>query len=224
MPDPAAKEMSRRSAIIIGAALLAFMAALMAGYPSRSDSTSGTPFVGPPALATVAEKLGLAPLETATVPSNGQELRIWVAYGSPSGSYLLRLRESKGTVEGQLVAWTWDGASVRQRELEQPQDWAEVRQELEARSIATFAAHDSIRKLCVSQSIPLIVEALSPNGYTHGQHDMATREAAEALAARYPADAEIVHQAAAVVELVHDLARRNGLVAEKVTLPKYGCG
>jgi hypothetical protein len=224
MRNPAAKEMSMRSAIIIGAALLAFMAALMADHPSRGDGASGAQHVGPPALATVAEKLGLAPLETAPAPLTGREFRIWVAYGSPSGSYLLRLRESEGTVEGRLVAWTWDGAGVRQRELAQPQDWAKVRQEIEARSVGTFAAHDSVRTLCISQSIPLIVEALSADGYTHGEHDVATQAAAEVFAARDPADAEIVRQAASLVDFVHDLAIRNGLVAEKVNLPKYGCG
>jgi len=224
MRNAAAKEMSRRSAIIICAALLTFMAALMAEHPSRGDGVSGVQSIGPPGLATVAEKLGLAPLETAPAPSNGRELRIWVSYGSPSGSYLLRLLESNGTVEGRLVAWTWDGAGVRQRELMQPQDWTQVRQELEARSVSTLAAHDSVRTLCISQSIPLIVEALSAGRYTHGEHDVATHEGAEAFAARDPADAEIVRQAASLVDFVHDLASRNGLVAEKVELPKYGCG
>jgi hypothetical protein len=95
MENPAAKEMSRRSAIIIGAALLAFMAALMAGHPSRSDGAPDNPFVGPPALATVAEKLGLAPRETATAPSNGQELRISAAESSaPTLDYSRRSRLS----------------------------------------------------------------------------------------------------------------------------------
>ena len=210
-------ELSRR---ILFVGLLAVTAMVA---PERSPYGADK-IVGPPALAVVARQLGLEPLQTASVPSTGWELRIWVDYGSPAGSYLLQLQNLPSAVAGRVVAWTWDGNAVRARPLGQQQDWAKIARELQGRSVWEVAARDGIRTLCISDRIPLLVESVREGTYRRSQHDVVGRDVAEMVAAEHPEEAKIVQQAASVVEFVRELASRTGLVAEQLPRPHHGCG
>jgi hypothetical protein len=186
--------------------------------PDRAARADGLQCFESLPLDDAAAGLGLAPLRNAAPAPEERELRLWVDYGHPSGSYLLRLRTAAGTVDGELIAWRRNGAEIRTRDVIQPTDWTRVLHELEAHSAWTLPSEPALPppqavSTCLSppQPIALLVEARTDAGYRSYRYETRFRA--------LPADRSNVK---AIIDLVHGLA--NHRPEQIVHLPGSGCG
>lgn len=211
--------MPDRSRVFILRLLCVGCTLLWAGaIPDRTARADGSQLQDPLPLDAAADALGLTPLRKAPPATAGRELRIWVDYDYPTGSYLLLLHNAGGAVDGELIAWTRNGAGIRTRELAQPKDWKGVLRALDSHAAWTLPSEpittgpDAVAP-CGPQAEPiaLLVETRGKTGYRSYQYNEVDRARPDDLS-----------NVKAIIDMVHGLAKQ--APAQNGSLPRSGCG
>jgi len=196
----------RQRALCVLAVALAF-AASMHDEAAAQDQQEMLMNARGPFKPSTAEQLGLPSLAKTVPGSPTAEVRIWVWHRGDRDDYLLRLWQTAGRTDGELLALSKDGSGVHSRGSLKAQDWRAILRDLEAHSVWTIPA-PTYFALCVVDT-NLVVES-----YRDGLY----RQVKYPGVRHYPGDAE------AIYNYVFALAAADPQIASIGNLTKLGCG
>jgi hypothetical protein len=154
-----------------------------------------------------AEQLGLLALTKLVDGSPSAEVRIWVWHRGDRDDYLLRLWQTGGRTDGELLALSEDENGVHSRGSTKVQDWSSILCDLEAHAIWTIPAPRYVTA-CVAET-NLLVES-----YRDGQY----RQVEYVGVRHYPGDPQSIY------DYVFALATADPQIASIGNPNSVGCG
>ena len=122
-----------------------------------------------------------------------------------------------------MFAWTWDGKDVHAHAVQPPEDWKTVLADLGTQGIWRLPPQGGVASMCTPENIALIIEAKAGGNYLNNEFDSIDPMSNEGDPG-LEVIRDILKRVRAIADIVQTLVQRSNLVAERVDLPRRGCG